>query len=154
MNRPTNDTEADAMKELHCPCGGCTRESLYICKCQNAATLRAWVMELINERDQAGNPRFDLGSKDGREAAYNHALDQYVAQYGTQYLATPKSSMSWLLPSLGVIGGLGLLFVVGRRFVARSRVEAMPSPASTATPAASNDAYADKLDDELAETDD
>jgi cytochrome c-type biogenesis protein CcmF len=152
MNRPNTDLEADAMKELHCPCGGCTRESLYICKCQQAANLRAWVMELINERDPNGKARFDLTSKDGREAAYNYALDQYVAQYGTQYLATPSSSASWLFPSLGVIGGLGLLFVVGRRFVGR-RGESV----ATANPAATSpadDAYADKLDDELAASDD
>jgi hypothetical protein len=117
MNRPNNDAEADAMKELLCPCG-CKRESVFICKCQTASSLRAWIVELVNEPDKAtGAPRFNLSTKDGREAAYNHALDQYVAQYGTQSLSTPRSSFSWLFPSLGVIGGLGLLFVesVSRR---------------------------------------
>ena len=109
-------------------------------------------MELINERDPSGKARFDLTTKDGREAAYNYALDQYVAQYGTQYLATPSSSASWLLPSLGVIGGLGLLFVVGRRFVGR-KGESVATAAPLA-PSPADDAYADKLDDELAATDD
>jgi hypothetical protein len=156
MNRPNNDTEASAMKELHCPCGGCTRESLYICKCQTAATLRAWVIELINERDPSGKPRFDLSKKGGREAAYNYALDEYEKQYGSQYIATPKSSASWLLPSLGVIGGLGLLLVVGRRFVGRKGDTTTVAATTGAAPAASpaDDAYADKLDDELAATDD
>src|SRR6185436_6121134 len=41
--RPQNDTEEKAMKEALCPCGGCKRESLYICKCGPAADLRAWI---------------------------------------------------------------------------------------------------------------
>jgi cytochrome c-type biogenesis protein CcmF len=150
MNRPSNDTEAEAMKELLCPCG-CKREDIFICKCQSAANLRGWVVELINERDEQGRPRFDLSTKTGREAAYKHALDRYVAKYGEQTLATPRSKFSWLLPSLGVIGGLGLLFVVGRRFIGRSREESA-TKADPATPV--DDVYADKLDDALAETDD
>jgi cytochrome c-type biogenesis protein CcmF len=153
MNRPTNEAESDAMKELLCPCG-CKREDIFICKCQTASSLRAWVIELVNERDPAtGAPRFNLTTKTGREAAYQHALDTYVAQYGTQSLATPKSRISWLLPSLGVIGGLGLLFVVGRRFIGRSKDEAAAVPPSGAAPAV-DDVYADKLDDELAKSND
>jgi len=150
MNRPNNDAEADAMKELLCPCG-CKRENIYICKCQSAATLRGWVAELINERDAAGNPKFDLSTKAGREQAYAHAVDTYVAKYGTQTLSTPQSKASWLFPSLGVIGGLGLLFVVGRRFIGRGKSERAAAPAA---PPVADDVYADKLDDELAKTDD
>jgi hypothetical protein len=150
MNRPTNEVESDAMKELLCPCC-CKREDIFLCKCQTASGLRAWVIDLVNERDAAtGQPRFDLSTKAGRESAYKHALDTYVAQYGTQSLATPESSISWLFPSLGVIGGLGLLFVVGRRFIGRSKDQ----PAAVAAAPAVDDAYADKLDDELAKTDD
>ena len=153
MNRPTNEVESDAMKELLCPCG-CKREDIFMCKCQTASSLRGWVIDLVNERDASGQPRFDLSTKAGRERAYQHALDQYVAQYGTQALATPKSSFSWLLPSLGVIGGLGLLLVVGRRFIGRGKDEpAAPLPPSGAAPT-TDDVYADKLDDELAKTDD
>jgi hypothetical protein len=116
------------------------------------------VIELINEKDPAtGQPRFDLKTKDGRERAYQHALDTYVAQYGTQALATPSTSFSWLFPSLGVIGGLGLLFVVGRRFISRSKEDPTGAAAAIAPsgPApAADDVYADKLDDELAKTDD
>jgi cytochrome c-type biogenesis protein CcmF len=151
MNRPSNDTEGDAMKELLCPCG-CKRESIFICKCQSAATLRGMVVDLINERNPDGTAKFDLTKKEGREKAYQYALDQYVAQYGTQSLATPKSSVSWLFPSLGVIGGLGLLFVVGRRFINRGRD--VVATADAVKPTAGDDVYADKLDDELAGTDD
>ncbi|MDQ3365836.1 MAG: cytochrome c biogenesis protein CcsA [Myxococcota bacterium] len=152
MNRPSNAAESDAMKELLCPCG-CKREDIFLCKCQSASTLRGWVIELVNEKDATGKPRFDLNTKSGREQAYDYALDQYVAKYGEQSLATPRSSFSWLLPSLGVIGGLGLLFVVGRRFVGRGRAQAAAG-AGIMPPTATDDVYADKLDDELADTTD
>jgi len=150
MNRPSNDAETKAMKELLCPCG-CKREDIFLCKCQTASGLRGWVIELINERDAQGQPRFDLATKEGREQAYDHAVDAYVAKYGEQSLATPRSSFSWLLPSLGVLGGLGLLFVAGRRFITRGRAQPITAPT---TPTAADDVYADKLDDELAATDD
>jgi cytochrome c-type biogenesis protein CcmF len=153
QNRPNNDTEKEAMQELLCPCG-CKRESIFICKCQSAASLRGWVTEMINERDpKTGVARFDLSTKSGREQAYQHALDGYVAKYGTQTLSTPSSSVSWLLPSLGVIGGLGLLFVVGRRFIGRSKDD-VAADRPTTVASATDDVYADKLDDELAKTDD
>ena len=66
-------------------------------------------------------------------------------------LATPRSKFSWLLPSLAVVGGLGLLFVVGRRWVSRGQAAVAASVASTAN-VVEDEAYADKLDDELAET--
>jgi cytochrome c-type biogenesis protein CcmF len=149
--RPQNPAEESAMKELLCPCG-CKRESIYICKCGPAADLRSWVQSLVNERNEQGQPRFDLSTKKGREAAYDHAVDAYVARYGEQSLATPKSSFSWILPSIAVVGGLGLLFVAGRRIIARGHDA--PKPELTVVPsAAADDKYADKLDDELAETD-
>lgn len=148
--RPANDAEHDAMSELLCPCG-CKRESIFICKCGPASDLRAWVKELINETKPDGSPRFDLATAAGREAAYDYAVDAYVARYGTQALSTPRSSFSWLLPSLAVVGGLGLLFVGGRRIVARNRAAAPTTVASAQKPA--DQAYTDKLDDELADTD-
>jgi hypothetical protein len=64
--------------------------------------------------------------------------------------------MSWIFPSLAVVGGLGLLFVAGRRIIARGQGEAAarPGAAAAATGAAgADDKYTDKLDDELADTD-
>jgi cytochrome c-type biogenesis protein CcmF len=149
--RPQNPAEEAAMKELLCPCG-CKRESIYICKCGPAADLRSWVQSLVNERDEQGQPRFDLATENGRDAAYDHALDAYVARFGEQTLATPKSSFSWILPSIAVVGGLGLLFVAGRRIIARGQTASKPElTVVQSTPA--DDKYADKLDDELAETD-
>jgi cytochrome c-type biogenesis protein CcmF len=153
--RPQNSTEESAMKELLCPCG-CKRESIFICKCAAAFNLREWIQSMINEQDAQGRPRFDLATKAGRDAAYDRAVDAYVAKYGEQSLATPRSSFSWILPSMAVVGGLGLLFVAGRRIIARGHgAAAAPAvgaaAASPSTPA--DDKYTDKLDDELADTD-
>ena len=143
------------MKELLCPCG-CPRENIFICKCSPAADLRSWIQTLVNEQDAQGRPRFDLSTKAGLDAAYDHAVDAYVMRYGEQSLATPRSSFSWIFPSIAVVGGLGLLFVAGRRIIARgqSAAAAKTEPAST-TPKSKpeDDKYADKLDDELADTD-
>ena len=153
--RPQNGTEASAMKELLCPCG-CKRESIFICKCGPAADLRSWVQSLVNEQDAQGQPRFDLSTEKGRDAAYAYALDSYVARFGEQTLATPRSSFSWLFPSIAVVGGLGLLFVAGRRIIARGKAAAAAPAQPAAAPATTppvDEKYADKLDDELADTD-
>ncbi|HWO18629.1 MAG TPA: cytochrome c-type biogenesis CcmF C-terminal domain-containing protein [Kofleriaceae bacterium] len=160
--RPQNNTEAAAMKELLCPCG-CKRESIFMCKCGPASDLRSWVQTLVNEQDAQGQPRFNLATEKGRDAAYEYALDSYVARFGEQTLATPRSSFSWIFPSIAVVGGLGLLFVAGRRVIARGRTEAAAVGAGAGVPAAAtataaatasaDDKYVDKLDDELADTD-
>jgi cytochrome c-type biogenesis protein CcmF len=153
--RPQSGTEESAMKELLCPCG-CKRESIFICKCGSAADLRAWIQALINEQDPQGRPRFDLSTKAGRDAAYDYAVEAYVARFGTESLATPRSSFSWIFPSIAVVGGLGLLFVAGRRIIARGHGAVAPqiaAPAVTAASTSTDDKYVDKLEDELAETD-
>jgi cytochrome c-type biogenesis protein CcmH/NrfF len=102
---------------------------------------------------------FDLGSQVGRDTAYDAVLDFFVKTYGgEQVLSTPRTKFSWLLPSVAVIGGLGLLLVAGRRWVGRSAAVATTTaaPAAAAVAAtglAEDEAYADKLDDELADTD-
>jgi cytochrome c-type biogenesis protein CcmF len=148
MNRPTNSTEERAMKELICVCGGCKRETVFACKCSSAAQMRRSVIDFLAQ--------FDLKSPEGRETAYSAVLDHFVKEYdGEHVLATPRSSASWLLPSLAVIGGLGLLVVAGRRWVGRGAAVATTAGAAPAVAAAAteDDAYADKLDDELADTD-
>ncbi len=144
QNRPTNDTETRAMKELLCPCG-CARQSIDDCACQTAADLRGKIIAMM-----AGA---DLSTDAGRERAYDQVLATFKNDYGSQVFATPTSKFSWLLPSLAAIGGLGLLFVVGRRWVSRgTHAAATAGVPSTGTPTAEDEAYADKLDDELSET--
>jgi hypothetical protein len=112
------------------------------------------VQSLVNERDEQGRPRFDLATKGGMDAAYDYAVDSYVAKYGEQVLATPRSSFSWILPSMAVVGGLGLLFFAGRRIVSRGQPTAAgKAEGAAAAPVPTDDKYTDKLDDELADTD-
>ena len=153
MNRPSNSTEERAMNELLCVCG-CARESVFDCKCQSAALLRQQVKDVLAKVDASGKPVFDLATPAGRDVAYEAVLDEFVKVYGgEQVLATPRTKFSWLLPSLGVLGGLGLLVVAGRRWVHRGTAVATTTTTATAAAVPEDDAYADKLDDELAGTD-
>ncbi|MBS1119594.1 MAG: cytochrome c assembly protein [Deltaproteobacteria bacterium] len=150
-NRPTNDTAKKAMQELLCVCG-CPRESIFDCKCGTASKLRAKVAAFIEQRDDRGNPVFDLATKEGREKAYDAALDSFVTEFGgEQVLATPRSKASWLLPSFAVVGGLGLLLVVGKRLITRGQAANAARAPIELTP--DDDQYQDKLDDELSQTD-
>jgi len=152
MNRPTNATEERAMKELLCVCG-CARESVFECKCGTAAQLRRQVMDYLGQVNTKGQPTFDLKTQAGRDLAYEAVLDSFVKTYGgEQVLATPRTKASWLFPSLAVVGGLGLLVVAGRRWVGRGAAVAATGVAA-ATVAGEDEAYAEKLDDELADTD-
>jgi cytochrome c-type biogenesis protein CcmH/NrfF len=146
---PSSDTAKSAMKELLCPCG-CPRQNILECSCQTAAELRGHVLALLDARDENGRPRFDLSSDTGKQAAYDAILAAFVHEYGEQILGTPKSKLSWLLPAFAAAGGLGLLFFAGRRWIGRK--PAAPPPSGDAS-APEDDKYADKLDDELAETD-
>jgi len=152
MNRPDNPTAERAMKELLCMCG-CARESIFDCKCQPAAMSRQKVLDFLKATDATGKPMFDMTTADGREKAYNAVLGDFVTFYGGEnVLSTPRSKFSWLFPTLAAIGGLGLIFVVGRRWVARGKQSAAEQTAANKN-LVEDEAYADKLDDELANTD-
>jgi len=143
QNRPKNDTESKAMDELLCPCG-CARQSILICDCATAAKLRAKVQAVMADAK--------LDTPADREHAYDQVLAAFTADYGEDVLATPRSKASWLAPIVVVVAGLGALAVFGRRWLRSGQAHAMATPAAgTAT---TDDKYADKLDDELAETDD
>ena len=155
MNRPGDATQERAMKELLCVCS-CKRESIFDCKCQSAAQLRRQVMDFLGQVNEKGDKVFDLKSDKGRDTAYEAVLQYFVKTYGgEQVLATPRTSFSWLFPSVAVIGGLGLLIVAGRRWIGRGSAVAATGAgaAGAAAVVAEDDAYAEKLDDELAETD-
>lgn len=132
---------------------GCPRESIFSCKCGPASQSRGRVLAIMKQIDPTtGQPKFDLSTPEGRSQAYDAVIADFVAEYGEAVLATPQSKFSWLLPSLGVLGGLGLLIAAGRRWVRRGDATAADSAAAVAA-APEDDEYADKLDDELAKTD-
>jgi cytochrome c-type biogenesis protein CcmH/NrfF len=142
QNRPQNDTEQKAMKELLCPCG-CARESIFECDCATAAQLRAKVQAIM-----AGA---DLKTDDGKNRAYQSVLAAFQTEYGGDILATPKSSASWVAPTIVVVAAAGVLGILGRRWMRRAATEGPSARGAAVAP--SDEAYADKLDDELAETD-
>jgi cytochrome c-type biogenesis protein CcmH len=136
------------MQELRCMCN-CPRESIFDCKCGWAAKLRGQINEIIDARDQGGRPIYDLETDDGKRKAYDAVLEWYVGKYGSGALLTPQSAAAWILPVVAIVGGLGLLLVVGRRFIGRGRaVASATKPVATVE----DDEYADKLDDELSKT--
>ena len=150
MNRPDNDQAAAAMKELLCMCG-CPRESIFDCKCQPASQSRGRVLGIMHATDPStGKPLFDLATEAGRKQAYDAVLADFMKEYGEAVLATPQSKFSWLVPTISVLGGLGLLFAAGRGWVQRGKQRTQAAVA--AVPAVEDDEYADKLDDELAKT--
>ena len=139
---------------LRCMCGGCQRENLYDCKCPTAARMRRQVMDVLRTVDDKGKLVYDLNTPASRDKAFGEVLDTFVKSYGgEQVLATPRTSASWMFPTVGVLSGLALLVVVGRRWVHRgSGASARPTAAAVAANP-DDEAYADKLDDELADTD-
>jgi cytochrome c-type biogenesis protein CcmF len=143
QNRPTSGVSEKAMKELICPCG-CARQDIHNCDCETAARLRGKVEDILAS--------YDVKTEKGRSEGYAAVLDVFVKEYGERVLATPKSKFPWLLPSVAAVGALGLLMLAGRRWVRKGRADLAAKPAPAA-PAAADEAYVDKLDDELAETD-
>lgn len=142
QERPTSEVGSKLMKELVCLCGGCKREDIYSCKCGFAAKERKKVNDML-----AGK---DLSTSAGQKAAYDEVVKAFVADYGGEHvLNTPTSSMSWILPTLAAVGGLGLLLGVGYGWVRRgqSRLGQM----AAAPPI--DPKYADRLEDELRDVD-
>jgi cytochrome c-type biogenesis protein CcmF len=143
LERPDNPVAAKLMKELVCLCGGCKREDIYSCKCGYAANERKRVNELLSGKD--------LSTEAAQKAAYDSVIKAFVATYGgEQVLNTPTNQMSWILPSLAVVGGLGLLLGVGYGWVRRGQTRLGQM---IATPASVDPTYADRLDDELRDVD-
>jgi cytochrome c-type biogenesis protein CcmF len=142
--RPDSPTAASLMKDLVCMCGGCKRENLHDCKCGFAAMERKKVLALL-----AGH---DLTTEAGRATARRAVVGAFIREYGgEQVLAAPRSSATWLLPYIGVAGGLVVIFFVGRGLVKKGRNA--PKPAAATANAADADVYDEKLDDELRDTD-
>ncbi len=141
--RPDSSLSAGIMKELVCLCGGCKRENLHDCKCGFAAQERKKVLALL-----AGH---DLTTDAGRVAARRSVIGAFIREYGGEHvLVAPRSSATWLVPYLAVAGGLVLIYFVGRGLIKKGGPN---PPAPNAAGATVDDAYDEKLDDELRDTD-
>jgi cytochrome c-type biogenesis protein CcmH/NrfF len=143
QERPDSAVATKLMKELVCLCGGCKREDIYQCKCGYAAQERKKVNDMLRG--------LDISTAAGQQQAYDKVIKAFVSSYGGEHvLNTPTSPMSWMLPTLAAVGGLGLLLGVGYGWVrrGRSRLGQM-----TPAPAAADQPYVDRLDDELRDVD-
>jgi len=138
--RPDTPLAADLMHNLVCMCGGCSRETLFDCKCGFAAMERKKVLEMLAPYDQTT----DRGRIEARQAV----VGAFVKQYGGEdVLAQPRSSLTWIVPYAAIAGGLIVLGIIGSRFARRGRAGvAVP-------PKAEDEHYSDKLDDELRDHD-
>ncbi len=141
-----------AMAELVCMCGTCTRETIYECKCGHAAMEREKILGMMSG--------FDLLDEGGRKEAYAAVLAAFQAEYkGAHVLIKPDArdgagQLGWMVPYVLVAAGLALLFVTGRRWVRRGRSEMTAARGKVAAADdVENEDYADKLDDELRDTD-
>ena len=140
MNKPVNATAESAMKDLLCPCN-CSHRTILECDCGQAADLRGDINKMVAEHDTS--------TPEKAKQVYDTVLATFVKQYGgEQVLANPRSSFPWLLPMLGALGGLGLIVVVGRRWIGRGAAKPVPM-----SHGAVDEDYVDKLDDELRDVD-
>jgi cytochrome c-type biogenesis protein CcmF len=148
---PVVEVTKDAMAKLVCMCGGCTRETVYECKCSVAAGERQKVLAMMSKHD--------LLEPAERKAAYDEVVAWYTARFGGEHaLIVPEKEkagrVGWMVPVVMVVAGLGLLYAIGRRWVVRGRRDMSERrEAVAAAEAAENEDYADRLDDELRDTD-
>jgi cytochrome c-type biogenesis protein CcmF len=138
------------MKGLVCMCGGCNRENLHDCKCAFAADERRLVLAILQGRD--------LREGGARSAAYDDVIATFVKRYGGEdVLNEPSNQLSWIVPYVAIVGGLALVVVMGRRWVKRGRAAVVASDTTAAAAVAGDpdieEEYAEKLDDELRDTD-
>jgi predicted mannosyl-3-phosphoglycerate phosphatase (HAD superfamily) len=102
------------------------------------------VLSLLTTTESNGARRYELATNDGRERAYDAILTAFTRKYGNSILSNPAGDSSWLVPTLGLIGALCLLFALGRRVLARHS-----SRRPTAAPLAADAEYSATLDREL-----
>ncbi|MEM9493351.1 MAG: cytochrome c-type biogenesis protein CcmH, partial [Myxococcota bacterium] len=143
MFRPDSPTAEKLMKNLFCLCGGCTRENLYECRCGYAAQERRKVLKMLSDNG-ASPDQFD-------QEAYDKILQAFIDEYGGEHvLSNPPTSISGLIPYIAIGGALVLLAGFGRRWVGRGQ-EAAEAADTNIRP--EDEEYAERLDDELSETD-
>lgn len=136
--RPTTPLAERLMRDLVCMCGGCSRETLFDCKCGFAANERIKVLEMLGKL-QTGTPTAD-------QAAYDAVVADFIREYGGEHvLIEPPRKGSFALIGGAVVVALILLLVSARTWVRRG------SARPTAPAAVETTAYADRLEDDLRE---
>jgi cytochrome c-type biogenesis protein CcmH len=111
----------------------------------------------VHQSPASDEVRRDVRARLARGETEQQILDDYVVQFGTRILAEPPArGFNWalyVLPPVMLVVGAGLVFTLVRRFSSRHETAAPASGVETAAPAGTNDAYARRLEDELADMD-
>jgi cytochrome c-type biogenesis protein CcmF len=136
-----NERERQLFEKIVCMCGTCGRQALSECACGTAAEMRHKIQGLL-----------DAGKSDDDVIQYE------LATYpGQSALVVPIDKgfnrLAWLLPYAALLAAVGGLVVVARRWTRRPRAARAPEPTATGPLSDADQAYADKLDDELDELD-
>jgi cytochrome c-type biogenesis protein CcmH len=99
----------------------------------------------------------DVRARLVRGESEQQILDDYVVQFGTRILVEPPArGFNWalyLLPPVMLVAGAGIVLALVRRFSSRRTAAGAANDTEAATPSSSNDAYARRLEDELADLD-
>jgi cytochrome c-type biogenesis protein CcmF len=132
--------ERDLFESMACLCGTCPRHPLSVCKCDNAARERERIKGMLAE----GKTK-------------KQVIDWYVTQYrvpGSNELAgqsvlTAPLNVGWNkilynMPYAALLGGMGLLWVLARRWRRRAA-----EPLGSTEPFVANEKLESQLDDEL-----
>jgi cytochrome c-type biogenesis protein CcmH len=111
----------------------------------------------VHQSPASDEVKRDVRARLARGETEQRILDDYVVQFGTRILAEPPAQgFNWalyVLPPVMLVVGAGLVFTLVRRFSSRREAAAPARGAETAAPAGANDAYARRLEDELADMD-
>jgi cytochrome c-type biogenesis protein CcmH/NrfF len=104
----------------------------------------------------------DLTTEKGQDKAYIAVRDAFMKEYGGQIVLTVPidtgfNRLGWIVPWVVFALALGLVIIVGRRFVKRGKAETAAFAAAAAAPApkksAKDEELEDRLDDELRDID-
>ena len=117
-------------KQMYCPV--CENEPLDACRTAACQQWRAQIGQMLSEGQSE-----------------QQIKDYFVARYGVRVLAQPPaqgtSLLLYVLPIVGVIGGVIVLVWLLRRFRARGAAV----PAATAAPKPGGDEYTDRVEQDL-----
>ena len=109
------------MKELLCPCG-CSARASSSASADRRGPARRGSSRWSTRRTEHGPAALRSRDQGGRDAGVRRTCSTSSSR-STASRCSPRRAASsrGSCPSLAVVGGLGLLFVVGRRFVARGK---------------------------------
>ncbi len=131
------EEERALFKQLLCDCGTCPHEPLETCTC-------GWA----HQAREAARAELSAGKTP------QQIVDAYAAQHGSDSVIVQANKGAnraiWAVPALLALGGIGVVYRLGRRWRARGDQEEAPAN----KPSTKHDEYDDKLDAELRELDD